>query len=42
MIAAGIAGIWLACCAVFALAIITAPLGWEDDAGWHPGEPEGE
>ena len=42
MIAAGIAGIWLACCAVFAFAIITAPLGWEDADGWHPGEPEGE
>jgi hypothetical protein len=42
MIAAGIAGIWMVCCAVFALAIITAPLGWEDADGWHPGEPEGE
>lgn len=43
MIAAGIAGIWMVCCAVFALAIITAPLGWEDEErGFVYGEPEDE
>ena len=39
MIAAGIAGIWMVCCAVFALAIITAPFGFEDARGFHLGEP---
>jgi len=37
-----IAGIILAALAVMTWLVHTAPLGWEDADGWHPGEPEGE
>lgn len=37
-----IAIIFAASAAIMVLAAIFAPLGYEDERGWHPGEPQGD
>ena len=32
-----LAAIYAACCAVLAIALYVAPLGYQDDLGWHAG-----
>ena len=32
-----LAAIYAACCAVLAIAFYVAPLGYQDDLGWHAG-----
>lgn len=42
MIALGIlAAVYAAMLAYLAYLAVTAPMGWEDERGWHAGTPEG-
>ena len=34
--------LWTVCLAIVGLALWCAPLGYQDERGWHPGEPDGE
>lgn len=35
-----VAGLWTLGAIILAVLIHRAPLGYEDSAGWHPGEPK--
>lgn len=35
-----IAAVFAASAAIMVLAAIFAPLGYEDETGWHPGDPQ--